>query len=116
MPFWGWTVITEILNKYGQSISLYTDSGTLIRTAKGFLQPLNQADTRSLWEMTPGGGVQREKYLLITETAAFDGTGAERLVVCGGKSYTVLRADKLDTPAGVSHWEAILSPEGRRLV
>lgn len=106
-------MIDALLEKYGQRLELLDESGTVLRTVKGFLQPLAFSDTDALWELTPGGGVRQEKYLLIAPAAAFAGDGAERGVVFQNRRYTVLRADKLDAIAGVSHWEAVLRLEGR---
>ena len=106
----------RVLAKYGKSLKLYDENGTLLHTGTGILQAMNVSDTASLREMTPGGAVQKEKYLLIAGEDAFAGAGAERVAEVGGKRYAVLRADRLDAVAGLAHWEAVLCPEGRRLV
>lgn len=106
-------MIGALLKKYGQSMEICDAQGETLHTVKGFVQPLAFSDTDALWELTPGGGVRQEKYLLIAPADAFDGDGAERGVVFQGRRYTVLRADKFDALAGVSHWEAVLRLEGR---
>ena len=104
-------MIDALLEKYGQEIRVLDEAGALLRTVKGFVQLLAQSDTDALWEQTPGGGVRREKYLLIAGSGAFSGTGEERFAEKDGLRYAVLRADRLDAIRGAAHWEAILRRE-----
>ena len=108
--------MNALFERYGENVRLLDESGEKLRDAKGFVQPLALADLSRHWRATPGGGVQTEEFLLIAEPDAFAGAGAEKAVEWQSRRFTVLRAEKLDTPAGAAHWEAILCPEGRRLL
>jgi len=106
--------MATLLQRYGESVQMLAANGTALRTVKGFVQPLNLADTEAHGSATPGGMAQREEYLLIAEPEAFAGAGAEKKVLWNTRTFTVMRAEKLEALPGAAHWEAILCPEGRK--
>ena len=106
--------MSGLLKRYGESVQMLSANDTVLRTVKGFVQALKMDDLEAFGSATPGGMAKREEYLLIAEPEAFAGAGEEKTVLWKSRYFTVMRAEKLESPAGAAHWEAILCPEGRK--
>jgi hypothetical protein len=76
------------------------------RAAKGFISPMDAADTENLRRATRPGRLNREKYLLIAEPSAIAAGETELLVTADGKLYEVLRAEPVYAGGGIGHWRA----------
>ena len=108
--------MNTLFERYGEDIQLLDAEGEKLRDSTGFVQPMHMEKLSAHRSATPGGSVRSEEFLLIAAPDAFAGTGAEKTVVWQSRRFTVMRAEKAETPPGAAHWEAILCPEGRRLL
>jgi hypothetical protein len=99
-----------MIEKYGSGITVRCAAG--VRTARGFISPLDFAEYENLSHRTRPGAVGRAKYLLIAESCALTGEEESADVECGGRLYELVRFERVGTGADMAHWEGVLRLKG----
>lgn len=97
---------------YGRSLTVTSAECPAGRAARGFISPIDAADTENLRKSTSPGKMNREKYLLIAEPAAIAEGETALLIAADGKVFEVLRAEPVYAGGGIGHWEGVLRLKG----
>lgn len=96
------TVSDTVINRYGTEIFINRNP------ARGFIASLDAADPQKRRVPLSAGVKNVARYRLITNRTVREGDG----IVCGGREYEVLSAEKVTVFGAVSHIEAMLREKG----
>lgn len=79
---------------------------------RGFIEPVNPADTESLRKNAMPGTAYRGKYLLIAPAGLINPEETKLSVHCDGVEYEVLRVEPVGGGSH-THWEGIMRMKGK---
>lgn len=102
----------DMVAGFGQAVTVVSDQAPQGRAGRGFVQPINMADTESLQRRAMPGVAGRSKYLLIAPLDLLSREETHVAVRADGMEYELLRLEPVGD--GVpSHWEGILRLKGQ---
>ena len=99
------TAFSEILEKYGDPVTLYFDGSSTDTT--GFVQPVLSRHIKETWStMTELGESDTSRfYGFFPGDLSMEGC---LYIDCGDVEYDIIRAEPYKVMGTVSHWEALM--------
>ena len=105
--------VWDELERYGRAMTVCSKQRPEPRDMRAFLQPLRQEQYQDVRWSTAPGVFDKRVYLLVAPPEAFMEDETEIVVVCGGQTYELLRAELMTLGDEKTHWEGVLRPVGR---
>ena len=94
------------ISAFSENVCVHQDGE--VRHGRAFIQPLNPTAPERALSPAPAGIRDERRYLIIAWPGAFVRDGHRAVVVCGGRTYRLLRCELM---GGGSHWEGIMRLE-----
>lgn len=100
--------ISALLKKYGEPVTVKSDSAPTGRAGFGMIEPIGENDRSMEHKHTRPGIAQPRRYLLIAPAELICDGEKNREVISARHSYTVMRAEPIRFDGETTHWECIL--------
>ena len=105
----GGIAFERLLERYGQTVTLI--QGGKEQVVKAFVQPITDKEIEQRMP-TEVGICRRDRFLYLGSPDKTIEARPGRQVVWNGQGYRVHRANPVYVGERVSHWHAVLTPEG----